>query len=661
MNQVQVQSVTKRNGQQVPFNREKITKRLEKLVEMSPKLPAVKISKVVNMTIAGAVNTISTKELDELSMANSAAMTNHDSDYAILASRIAISNLQKMTPDTFSECTKWQYNNVHPKTGEHCPLISEYHHQLIKKNSSLYDRMVNDSLDYDFDYFGYKTMEKGYLKRVGSSIQDRPSYMMMRTAIQIHEEDFERVKETYDFLSQKYFTHATPTLSNSCTPSPQLSSCFLIRNQDDSINGLFNTFKQLANISKESGGIGLSYSDVRGSNSYIRGTHGRSKGIMRFAKIVNDISAAVDQGGKRNGAFSISIEPWHCDVVAFLRMKRLGGDETQKCRDLFPAMWIPDLFFERVENGEDWSLFCPNEAPGLNLVYGEEFKELYEKYETAGLAREKINAKKLFRMMISSMVDGGLYMLSKDNVNRKTNHKNLGTIQNSNLCTEIMQFSSADEISVCTLASVALPKFVREDGTFDFDLLVKVVRIATRNLDIIIDKNKYPFTGEDDQRIDIDEEMLNCDDPVKLREYLQDMKQNPKKHIRILNRARESSFKHRSIGLGVQGLADVFVKMGFAFDSENARKLNRDIFETIYYAALTESIQLAKERGHYESYQGSPISKGIYQFDMWGVSPSSRWDWKTLEQNRKLYGIRNSLLVAPMPTKTTSHMLGNTE
>lgn len=643
-----IQFVRKRDGRLVPFNQREIEDRIRQLCERNPPLTSVKVEKIVKMTLFGAYDKIKTEDLDELSTANAASLTTTDPEYGTLASRIAISNLHKMTPTKFSECTKIQYENKHPKKGTEAPLISEYYMKLIAEHADKYDAMIDHNRDFNIDYFGYKTLEKSYLKSVNGDICDRPQYMWMRVAIVLHETNFEKVKESYDGMSMGYFTHATPTLFNACTPLGQLSSCFLLCNQDDSIEGLFNTVKQCAHISKRAGGIGIAYQGVRASGSYICGTHGYSKGQIGFAKILNDTARTVDQGGnQRKGAFAIYTEPWHADIEAFLDMKKISGDENRRCRDLFPAMWIPDLFFKRVINNGNWTLFCPNEAPGLNLTWGEEFEKLYEKYEnTPGLARGNIPARLLFKKMISTMIESGLYMLAKDACNSKSNHQNLGTIQCSNLCTEIIQYSDPEKISVCTLASLALPRFV-VNKTFDHDGFYNYVRIVTRNLDIVIDKNNYPPTGEDNPNIIIPP----CNTLEEYKQVMEDIQKNPNKYIRYNNRAEKSSFEERSIGLGVQGEADVFMMMGIAFDSPEAKKLNKEIFETMYYAALSESVQLAKEKGHYLTYPGSPISKGIYQFDMWGVKPSDRWDWKTLEKERQKYGIRNSLLIAPMPTK----------
>ncbi|MEP6792766.1 MAG: ribonucleoside-diphosphate reductase subunit alpha, partial [Saprospiraceae bacterium] len=471
------------------------------------------------------------------------------------------------------------------------------------------------------DYFGFKTLERSYLLRMDKQVVERPQHMLMRASIGIHGEDVASAVETYNLMSEKWFIHATPTLFNAGTPKPQLSSCFLLSMVDDSIEGIFETLSRCAKISQSAGGIGLSIHNVRATGSYIKGTGGTSNGIIPMLRVFNDTARYVDQGGgKRKGAFAVYLEPWHADIQEFLELKKNHGKEEQRARDLFYAMWIPDLFMERVKNDEMWSLFCPNEAPGLCDTYGGEFEALYHKYEQEGKARKVVRAQDVWNSIIESQVETGTpYMLYKDAVNRKNNQKNLGTIRSSNLCTEIMEYTSADEVAVCNLASIALPKFV-ENGEFNFKQLFEITRVATRNLNKVIDVNYYPIIE-----------------------------------------AKNSNMRHRPIGLGVQGLADAFILMRFPFDSPEARKLNKEIFETIYFAALTESCAIAERDGTYQSYEGSPASQGILQYDMWGAEPSDRWDWIGLKARIAKHGLRNSLLVAPMPTASTSQILGNNE
>lgn len=652
-------SVQKRNKEIVPFDHNEIYKRIESLVNLEPKLTCVNINKIVKKVISGAYDNIKTSELDNLSIEISSSLTCYDNEYNLLAARIAISNLYKNTPNLFSECIKEQYNNFDLKINQKSPLINDYYYKMIMDNADIYNSMIDNLRDYNRDYLSFKTLEKSYLKTINFIIIDRPSYMYLRVAIQIYETNFEKVKEIYDYLTLGYFSVATPILFNSLNKNNQLASCFLIHNKEDSIDGIFDTYKNIANISKYSGGIGIAYSDIRASQSYINGTNGFSKGIFPFIKIINDISRAVDQGGKRNGAFAIYLEPWHADVISFLKMKSISGDENQKCRDLFPAMWIPDLFFQRVEQDKEWSLFCPKEAPGLSDCWGKEFEDLYCYYESIdGLKRESISAKRLFKLMINAMVESGLYICSKDNINRKSNQKNLGTIKCSNLCTEIVQYATNDSGSVCVLSSIGLPKFIK-NGKFDYDELYKITRIVTRILNIIIDKNHYPPINN--EKLNIPDELINSNDIEKYKEFLLKLKKSPKEFLININNYENITKKYRPIGIGVQGLADVFMILKLPFESNEAAIINKDIFETIYFAALSESIQLAKETKPYESYNESPISKGIYQFNYDNIIPSNRWDWKSLDKKRIKYGVRNSLLTAPMPTKSTSHILGYNE
>jgi len=515
------------------------------------------------------------------------------------------------------------YTYVDPKTGEHAPLISKETWKVIKEHAAELDEAILYDRDFGYDYFGFKTLERSYLMKVDGKVIERPQHLLMRVAVGIHGEDIPAAIETYNLLSEKWFTHATPTLFNAGTPKPQLSSCFLLTMKDDSIDGIYDTLKQCAKISQSAGGIGLSIHNVRAKGSYIKGTGGTSNGIVPMLRNFDMTARYVDQGGgKRKGSFAIYLEPWHADVFDFLDLKKNHGKEEMRARDLFFAVWIPDLFMQRVENNEMWSLFCPNEAPGLAEVWGEEFERLYDKYEKEGKFRKQIKAQDLWFEILESQIETGTpYILYKDAANRKSNQKNLGTIKSSNLCTEIIEYTSPDEVAVCNLASIALPKFVRDDGTFDHEKLYEITKVATRNLNKVIDVNYYPVVE-----------------------------------------ARNSNMRHRPIGLGVQGLADAFILMRMPFDSEESRRLNEDIFETIYFGAMEASMELSKLHGPYESFKGSPVSKGIFQFDMWGVTPNSgRWDWEQLKRDVKQFGVRNSLLLAPMPTASTSQILGNNE
>ncbi|MEM6771198.1 MAG: ribonucleoside-diphosphate reductase subunit alpha, partial [Bacteroidota bacterium] len=543
-------------------------------------------------------------------------------DYAQLAARIAISNLHKETDKSFSNTMEALYNYKDPKTGEAAGLIGDETMEVIRNHKRRLDAAIIYDRDFEFDYFGYKTLERSYLMRMDGAVVERPQQMLMRVAVGIHQEDIESAIQTYQLMSEKWFIHATPTLFNSGTPKPQMSSCFLLSMTEDSIEGIFETLRRCARISQAAGGIGLSIHNVRATGSYIKGTGGTSNGIVPMLKVFNDTARYVDQGGgKRKGAFAIYLEPWHADVFEFLDLRKNHGKEEMRARDLFYALWMNDLFMERVKADAEWTLFDPNEAPGLFDAYGGEFEALYHKYEAEGRGRKTVKAQDLWFAILDSQVETGTpYILYKDAANKKSNQKNLGTIRSSNLCTEIMEYTSPDEVAVCNLASLALPKYVKEDKTYDFDRLVEVTRVVTRNLNKVIDRNYYP-----------------------------------------IEEARNSNMRHRPIGLGVQGLADAFLMMRMPFDSEEARQLNKDIFEAIYFAACTESIALAKEQGHYESYPGSPASNGELQFDLWGVTPSDRWDWEGLKKDLAEHGMRNSLLVAPMPTASTSQILGNNE
>ena len=614
--------VIKRDGRRESVKFDKITARIEKLcygLDINYVHPVDIAKKVIN----GIYDGVTTVELDNLAAETAATMTTRHPDYAVLAARIAISNLHKVTSKSFSNTMKRLYTYIDPKTGENASLIAKDVYGVIKQHAALLDSSIIYDRDFSYDYFGFKTLERSYLMKLDGKIVERPQHMLMRVAIGIHKDDIEAALETYHLLSEKWFTHATPTLFNAGTPKPQLSSCFLLTMKDDSIDGIYDTLKQCAKISQSAGGIGLSIHNVRATGSYIKGTNGVSNGIVPMLRNFDMTARYVDQGGgKRKGSFAIYLEPWHADIFSFLDLKKNHGKEEQRARDLFYALWISDLFMKRVENNEEWSLFCPNEAPGLADCYGEEFERLYEKYEREGRARKVVKAQELWFEVLESQIETGTpYMLYKDAANKKSNQKNLGTIKSSNLCTEIMEYTSPDEVAVCNLASLALPKFVTEDGKFDHQKLYDITYVATKNLNKVIDINYYPVPE-----------------------------------------ARNSNMRHRPIGLGVQGLADTFIMLRMPFESEEAQGLNRDIFETIYFAAMTASKDLAAKEGAYETFKGSPVSKGIFQFDMWGVTPSSgRWDWDGLKKEVKKHGVRNSLLVAPMPTASTSQILGNNE
>ncbi|KAA8482751.1 ribonucleoside-diphosphate reductase alpha chain [Arcticibacter tournemirensis] len=613
--------VIKRDGRTESVKFDKITARIEKLcyglnhVLVDP----VDVAKKV---IEGIFDGVTTSELDNLAAETAASLTTRHPDYALLASRIAVSNLHKNTIKSFSETMKRLYNYTDRNTGKAASLIADDVWAIIESNASLLDSTIIYDRDFGFDYFGFKTLEKSYLLKLDGRIAERPQHMFMRVAVGIHKEDIESAIKTYHLMSERWFTHATPTLFNAGTPKPQMSSCFLLTMKDDSIEGIYDTLKQTAKISQSAGGIGLSIHNVRATGSYISGTNGTSNGIIPMLKVFNDTARYVDQGGgKRKGAFAIYLEPWHADVFEFLDLRKNHGKEEMRARDLFYALWVSDLFMKRVEANEDWSLFCPHEAPGLAECWGEEFETLYIQYEKEGRARKVIKAQELWFAILDAQVETGTpYLLYKDAANRKSNQQNLGTIKSSNLCTEIMEYTSADEVAVCNLASLALPRFVSE-GVFDHQKLYEVTYQATVNLNKIIDNNYYP----------VDE-------------------------------ARNSNLRHRPIGLGVQGLADAFILLRMPFESEEAKQLNKDIFETIYYAATTASKDLAVKDGAYESFKGSPLSEGKFQFDLWGVKPGSgRWDWENLRLDVMNHGVRNSLLVAPMPTASTSQILGNNE
>jgi ribonucleoside-diphosphate reductase alpha chain len=611
--------VIKRDGRKEAVKFDKITARIKKLCYGLN--PLVTPEKVAMKVIEGLYDGVTTSELDNLAAEVAATNTITHPDYALLASRIAVSNLHKNTKKSFTDTIKDLYTYIDPKTGEKAPLISDEVYEVIQKNSDVLDSTIIYDRDFRYDYFGFKTLERSYLLRLEGNIAERPQQMLMRVAVGIHKDDMDSVIETYNYMSEGWFTHATPTLFNSGTPKPQMSSCFLLTTKEDSIAGIYDTLTQCAKISQSAGGIGLSIHNIRATGTYIKGTNGASNGIVPMLRVFNDTARYVDQGGgKRNGSFAIYVEPWHADVFDFLDLKKNHGKEEQRARDLFYALWIPDLFMQRVEENGDWTLMCPHECPGLSDTHGKKFEKLYEKYESEGKGKKTIKAQELWFKILESQIETGTpYMLYKDAANEKSNQKNLGTIKSSNLCTEIIEYTAPDEVAVCNLASIALPKFV-VDGKFDFEKLFNVSYRVTKNLDKVIDANYYPVPE-----------------------------------------AKNSNMRHRPIGIGVQGLADAFILLRHAFESPEAKQLNKDIFETIYYAAVTASKDLAIENGPYESWKGSPISEGILQFDMWNVQPSDRWEWDLLREEVKKHGVRNSLLLAPMPTASTAQILGNNE
>jgi ribonucleoside-diphosphate reductase alpha chain len=612
--------VVKRDGRRETVKFDKITSRIQRLCYgLSPE--HVEPVQVAIKVIEGIYDGVTTSELDNLAAEIAASLTTKHPDYALLASRIAISNLHKNTKKSFSETMRDLHDYIDPKTNLHASLIAEDVFKIINDNADLLDSTIIYDRDFGYDYFGFKTLEKSYLLKVNGKVVERPQHMLMRVAVGIHKEDVNAAIETYNLMSERWFTHATPTLFNAGTPKPQLSSCFLLSMKGDSIEGIYDTLKQCAQISQSAGGIGLSIHNIRATGSYIRGTNGTSNGIVPMLRVFNDTARYVDQGGgKRKGSFAIYLEPWHADVFDFLELKKNHGKEELRARDLFFALWVCDLFMKRVEEEGDWSLFCPNEAPGLSDCYGKEFELLYERYEAEGKARKVVKARELWAAILESQIETGTpYMLYKDACNEKSNQKNLGTIKSSNLCTEIVEYTDKDEVAVCNLASISLPRFVI-DGKFDHQKLFDITYVVTKNLNKIIDVNYYPVPE-----------------------------------------AKRSNMRHRPIGIGVQGLADAFILMRLPFDSEGARALNREIFETIYYAAMTASKDLAKIDGAYETFPGSPLSKGIFQFDMWNVTPSNRWEWDVLKEEVMKHGARNSLLLAPMPTASTSQILGNNE
>jgi ribonucleoside-diphosphate reductase alpha subunit len=612
--------VVKRDGRKEAVKFDKITARIIKMCYgldplVSPEAVAMKV-------IEGLFDGVTTTQLDNLAAEVAAAKTIDHPDYALLASRIAVSNLHKETKKTFSDVMTDLYNYIDPKTGDKAALLADDVYEVIQQNKQRLDSSIIYDRDFRYDYFGFKTLTRSYLLKMNGEISERPQQMLMRVSLGIHKGDIDSAIKTYNLMSEGWFTHATPTLFNAGTPKPQMSSCFLLTMKEDSIEGIYDTLKSCAQISQSAGGIGLAMHNVRATGTYIKGTNGTSNGIVPMLRVFNDTARYVDQGGgKRKGSFAMYLEPWHADVFDFLDLKKNHGKEEQRARDLFYALWIPDLFMKRVKENGDWTLMCPHECPGLSDTHSAEFEALYTKYETEGKGRKTIKAQDLWFKILESQIETGTpYMLYKDAANAKSNQQNLGTIKSSNLCTEIIEYTAPDEVAVCNLASLALPKYVTEEKTFDHNKLFEVTYQATLNLNKIIDGNYYP-----------------------------------------VEEARNSNMRHRPIGLGVQGLADAFILMGFPFESAEARQLNSEVFETIYYAAMTASKDLAKVDGAYESYAGSPVSRGEFQYDMWNVTPSSRWEWDVLKQEVIEHGVRNSLLLAPMPTASTAQILGNNE
>jgi len=614
--------VVKRDGRKEPIMFDKITSRVRQMCYGLNDL--VDPVKVAMRVIEGLYDGVTTSELDNLAAETSATMTIAHPDYAKLAARISVSNLHKNTKKTFSDVITDLYEYENPRTGKPASLIADEVYKVIMDNKEKLDSTIIYNRDFSYDYFGFKTLERSYLLKINGEIAERPQQMLMRVSIGIHLDDLDAAIETYTLMSKKFFTHATPTLFNSGTPKPHMSSCFLLTMKDDSIEGIYDTLKQTAKISQSAGGIGLSIHNIRATGSYISGTNGTSNGIVPMLRVFNDTARYVDQGGgKRKGSFAIYMEPWHADIFDFLDLKKNHGKEEMRARDLFYAMWISDLFMKRVEEDADWTLMCPHECPGLYDVHSEEFESLYTRYEAEGKGRKTVKAREVWEKITESQIETGTpYMLYKDAANRKSNQKNLGTIRSSNLCTEIMEYTSPDEIAVCNLASIALPMFVKA-GKFDHDELFKVTKRVTKNLNKVIDRNYYP-----------------------------------------VKEAENSNKRHRPVGLGIQGLADTFIMLRMPFTSDEAKALNSDIFETMYFAAVTASNELAEVEGPYETYEGSPMSQGEFQFNLWGVKDeelSGRWDWAGLRKKIEKSGVRNSLLVAPMPTASTSQILGNNE
>jgi len=638
--------VVKRNGKKEPVMLDKI---LDRITQQTYGLDKLIIPfEVAQKVIEGIMPDIRTYVLDQLAMETAASLATKHPDYSILAARLAITNLHKETKKSFSETVTDLFKYIDPKTGKHSPIVSESFYNIVKKHADDIDSAIVHSRDHNFDYFGFKTLEKSYLLKLDGKVAERPQYMYMRTALQVWGENLEKVIETYNTLSEGYYTHATPTLFNSGTTRPQLSSCFLLDLESDSIEGIFNTLKESAQISKNAGGIGISFTKVRAKGTYIAGTNGTSNGIIPFLKIYNETARAVDQGGgKRKGSIAIYMEPWHSDIMEFLDLRKNQGKDEVRARDLFLAMWMNDLFMERVELDEDWTLMCPHECFGLTETYGQEFRDLYTKYESLGKGKKTLKAREVWNKILESQIETGTpYILYKDSINEKSNQANIGVVRSSNLCAEIVEATgitktqgeilknkelltklglsefygeeSVNETAVCNLASIALPKFINKNKTYNFNKLYEVAYAATINLNNVIDVNFYPSPA-----------------------------------------AKFSNLLHRPIGLGVQGLADVFFMLGLPYESDEAKSLNKEIFETIYYASIKASCDLAKTEGAYATYEGSPISQGKLQFDLWGVTPTKRWDWDKLREDIKKYGVRNSLTTCIMPTASTASILGN--
>eukprot|EP01127_Copromyxa_protea_P009319 TRINITY_DN2190_c0_g1_i2.p1 TRINITY_DN2190_c0_g1~~TRINITY_DN2190_c0_g1_i2.p1 ORF type:complete len:803 (-),score=166.60 TRINITY_DN2190_c0_g1_i2:119-2503(-) len=615
--------VVKRDGKQEVVQFDKISERLKVLMNKTPALTSIDHILVTQKVISGVYSGVTTSVLDNLAAETAAYMSTQHPEYGALAARVAISNLHKETREDWGWVVDQMYHYTNPKSGKVSSLLSEECYRIIKDNLAVFQEKLDFERDYSYDFFGFKTLERSYLTKIGGKVVERPQHMLMRVAVGIHKTDIASVLETYEYMSQSFYTHATPTLFNAGTPCPQMSSCFLLTMKDDSIEGIYSTLKDCALISKSAGGIGVSIHSIRAANSYISSTNGNSNGIVPMLRVFNDTARYVDQGGgKRKGAFAIYLEPWHADIESFLELKKNHGKEEQRARDLFYGLWIPDLFMKRVESGGSWSLFCPNECPGLPDCWGKEFEELYERYESEGKARKTMRAQDLWFQIVESQIETGTpYVLYKDACNSKSNQQHLGTIRSSNLCTEIIEYTSPDEVAVCNLASIALPKYVNlEKNEFDHQKLYEISYHVTRNLNRIIDGNYYPIPE-----------------------------------------AKNSNMRHRPIGIGIQGLADTFCMLRFPFDSPEAKKLNTEIFETIYFAAARASCDLAKQDGAYPSFPGSPASQGKLSPDLWGVTPSDRWDFATLRKDIVTHGMRNSLLLAPMPTASTSQILGNNE
>lgn len=616
--------VIKRDGRKEEVSFDKITSRINFLCKGLDK-NYCNPSKIAQKVVIGVYPGVTTSQLDELAAETAAYASTQHPDFSILAARICVSNLHKNTSTDFSEVVDKLRKARHPKNNIHSPLIAEDVHKIVMDNAERLNAAVNYERDFDYDYFGFKTLERAYLLKIDGKIIERPQHMLMRVAVGIHKEDIDSAIETYEAMSQKFYTHATPTLFNAGTPRPQMSSCFLVCAKEDSIEGIYDTIKICAKISKYAGGIGINIHNIRARDSYVAGTGGYSNGIVPMLRVFNDTARYVDQGGgKRKGSFAMYLEPWHADIEDFCELRKSHGKEENRARDLFYALWIPDLFMKRVKANSTWTLFCPNEAKGLSDCYGAEFEAKYEQYEKDGLGRKTMKAQDLWYHILSCQVETGVpYMLYKDACNSKSNQKNLGVIKCSNLCTEIVEYTAPDEVAVCNLASINLRKFVNhEELVYDFDHLIRVTKKVTRNLNRVIDRNFYP-----------------------------------------VEEARRSNMRHRPIGIGVQGLADAFMELKLPFDSPKARQLNRDIFESIYFGAVTASMELAREEGHYETYPGSPMSEGIFQFDMWNQKPNPELghDWEGLRASVLEHGVRNSLLLAPMPTASTSQILGNNE